>query len=87
MARSSDNDIFLKTSFLYGGNATYLEELQSRYEQNPSSVDEGWRAFFAGLREQQGDAIRNARGASWKQPDWPVPLNGELVSADRKSVV
>lgn len=81
MARSSDNEVFLKTSFLYGGNATYLEELQSQYEQNPSSVDEGWRSFFAGLKEQQGDATRNARGASWKQPGWPAPMNGELVSA------
>ncbi len=81
MARSSDNDIFLNTSFLYGGNAAYLEELQSRYEQNPSSVDEGWRAFFSSLKEERGDAIKNAKGASWKQPGWPVPLNGELVAA------
>jgi 2-oxoglutarate dehydrogenase E1 component len=81
MAKSTDNDIFLKTSFLYGGNATYLEELQSRYEQDPSSVDEGWRSFFAELKERQGDATRNAKGASWKQPGWPVPMNGELVSA------
>ncbi len=81
MARASDNDIFLKTSFLYGGNAAYLEDLEARYEQNPSSVDEGWRSFFAALKEEKGDAIKNAKGASWKQPGWPVPMNGELVAA------
>jgi 2-oxoglutarate dehydrogenase E1 component len=81
MARASDNDIFLKTSFLYGGNAAYLEDLEARYEQNPSSVDEGWRSFFATLKEEKGDAVKNAKGASWKQPGWPVPMNGELVAA------
>ena len=81
MARASDNDIFLKTSFLYGGNAAYLEELEARYEQNPSSVDEGWRSFFAALKEEKGDAVKNAKGASWKQSGWPVPMNGELVAA------
>jgi 2-oxoglutarate dehydrogenase E1 component len=81
MARASDNDLFLKTSFLYGGNAAYLEDLQARYEQNPSSVDEGWRSFFAALKEEKGDAVKNAKGASWKLPGWPVPMNGELVAA------
>ncbi|HWK87366.1 MAG TPA: 2-oxoglutarate dehydrogenase E1 component [Xanthobacteraceae bacterium] len=81
MAKNSDTDTFLKTSFLYGGNASYLEELQSRFEQNPSSVDQAWQSFFANLKEERGDATRNAKGASWKQPNWPVPLNGELVAA------
>src|ERR1700730_913471 len=81
MARASDNDIFLKTSFLYGGNAAYLEDLEARYEQNPSSVDEGWRSFFAALKEEKGDALKNAKGASWKQPGWPLQMNGELVAA------
>src|SRR5258707_1623478 len=81
MARASDNDIFLKTSFLYGGNAAYLEDLEARYEQNPSSVDAGWRSFFAALKEEKGDALKNAKGASWKQPGWPLQMNGELVAA------
>ena len=68
MSKNSDTDVFLKTSFLYGGNATYLEDLQSKFEQDPASVDSGWRSFFAGLKEERGDAIKNARGASWKKP-------------------
>jgi 2-oxoglutarate dehydrogenase E1 component len=81
MAKDSKTETFLRTSFLHGANAAYLEDLQARYEQNPSSVDSEWQAFFASLKEEQGGAAANARGASWKQPHWPVPLNGELVAA------
>jgi 2-oxoglutarate dehydrogenase E1 component len=81
MARDSKTETFLRTSFLHGANAAYLEDLQARYEQDPSSVDGEWQAFFAGLKEERGAPEANARGASWKQPNWPVPLNGELVAA------
>ena len=37
------NDRFSITSFLYGGNAAYIEELQASYERNPQSVDPEWR--------------------------------------------
>ncbi len=81
MARADQNEAFLRTSFLYGGNAAYLEELQARYEQNPTSVDQGWQAFFAALKDEHADVLKSARGASWKRPGWPVPMNGELVAA------
>jgi len=81
MARTADTDNFEKTSFLYGGNAAYLEDLQARYEHNPAAVDAEWRAFFAALKDEKNDVLKNARGASWKQPGWPVPMNGELVAA------
>ncbi|MBX3491282.1 2-oxoglutarate dehydrogenase E1 component [Parvibaculum sp.] len=81
MARQDVNDIFAQTSFLYGGNAAYLEELYARYQQNPSSVDEQWQTFFAGLKDEGSTIVENARGASWKRPNWPIVANGELVSA------
>jgi 2-oxoglutarate dehydrogenase E1 component len=81
MAKDSKTETFLRTSFLHGANAAYLEDLQARYEKNPSSVDSEWQAFFAGLKEESGAPSANARGASWKQPHWPVPMNGELVAA------
>ena len=81
MARQDANEAFLQTSFLYGGNAAYIEDLFARYQENPGSVDAEWRAFFSGLSEEGDLAQRNARGASWKTPNWPVPINGELVSA------
>ncbi len=44
--------VFEETSFLYGGNATFVEGLYERWAANPSGVDASWRAFFESLREQ-----------------------------------
>ncbi|MEM8665290.1 MAG: 2-oxoglutarate dehydrogenase E1 component, partial [Pseudomonadota bacterium] len=81
MARQNANDAFLNTSFLYGGNAQYLEELYARYQTDPGSVDAGWQAFFKDLKDDGQAVIAEARGPKWKRDDWPVPMNGELVSA------
>ena len=81
MAREDKNEAFLRTSFLYGGNAAYIEDLYARFEQNPASVDAGWRDFFAALKDERADVIKSARGASWKIPGWPILANGELVAA------
>jgi len=82
MARQEQaNDVFALTSFLYGGNADYIEELYAKYEDDPTSVDPQWRDFFANLRDNAEDVRKNAQGASWAKPNWPVVANGELVSA------
>jgi 2-oxoglutarate dehydrogenase E1 component len=75
------NGRFSVTSFLYGGNASYIEDLQAQYEKNPASVDPEWREFFDGLADDAGDVKKNAEGASWKAKNWPIQVNGELVSA------
>ncbi len=72
---------FATTSFLYGGNAAYVEQLQERYRADPSSVDPEWRAFFAELNDDAGAVERTATGPAWKRANWPVAANGELVSA------
>ena len=41
----------LKDSFLDGSSSTYLEELEERYRQDPSSVDKSWAGFFRSLGE------------------------------------
>ena len=81
MSRQDANQNFLQTAFLYGGNATYIDDLYARYEQDPGSVDPEWAKLFAGLEENSELVEQNARGASWQRPNWPVPMNGELVSA------
>jgi 2-oxoglutarate dehydrogenase E1 component len=78
---SSTNTAFANTSFLYGGNATYVEQLHAAYEHDPQSVDAEWRDFFAGLNDSAADVEKNARGPSWAKPNWPIEANGELVSA------
>jgi 2-oxoglutarate dehydrogenase E1 component len=89
MSRHELNDAFARTSFLFGTNAAYIEELQARYEENPGSVGDEWRLFFQSLREEQGrDAARVASepGSVSSGPDWGRPVdellaNGDLVEA------
>ncbi len=79
--RTPENEAFDETSFLYGGNAQYLEQMHHRYAQNPAGVDERWRAYFESLRDDPGAVEKEARGPSWARADWPPLANGELVSA------
>ncbi|MEX6508314.1 2-oxoglutarate dehydrogenase E1 component [Jiella sp. M17.18] len=81
MARNQANENFALTSFLYGGNADYIEELYAQYEADPSSVDAGWGDFFKELKDEKRTVLKNAEGASWARPNWPITPNGELVSA------
>jgi 2-oxoglutarate dehydrogenase E1 component len=81
MSRQDANAAFALTSFLYGGNATYIEDLYARYESDPNAVDAEWQAFFGSLKDNAADVVKNARGASWQRPNWPIAANGELVSA------
>src|SRR3954462_3160235 len=80
MSRQDANAAFARSSFLYGGNAAYVEQLHSRYEANPASVDAEWRAFFESLKDERADVIKSASGPSWKRPNIPH-ADGELVAA------
>jgi 2-oxoglutarate dehydrogenase E1 component len=80
MSRQDANAAFARTSFLYGGNAAYVEQLQSRYEANPASVDAEWRAFFESLKDERADVVKNAGGPSWQRPNLQH-ASGELIAA------
>jgi 2-oxoglutarate dehydrogenase E1 component len=54
-----------QTSFLFGANAPFIEELYARYLGDPNAVDSEWRTFFDALAEQKGDVLAEVRGASW----------------------
>ena len=41
---------FQSNSYLFGGNAPYVEELYESYLNNPGSVPEAWRAWFDSLQ-------------------------------------
>ncbi|MEM6384306.1 MAG: 2-oxoglutarate dehydrogenase E1 component [Pseudomonadota bacterium] len=81
MGRQDANAAFAATSFLYGGNAAYLDQLYADYQKDPSQFGSEWAEFFALMGDNASDVAENARGASWKRPDWPIAGNGELVSA------
>ncbi|MEK1869748.1 MAG: 2-oxoglutarate dehydrogenase E1 component, partial [Ensifer adhaerens] len=81
MTRQEANEQFQLTSFLDGANAAYIEQLHARYEADPASVSAEWQAFFKALADRPEDVVKAAKGASWKKNNWPIPANGELVSA------
>jgi 2-oxoglutarate dehydrogenase E1 component len=81
MSRQAANANFALTSFLDGANATYIDELYARYEQNPASVDAEWADFFKSLKDQPADVRKNATGPSWQRPNWPALPNDDLTSA------
>ena len=81
MTRQDFNQALLQTSFLYGGNASFIEDMQARYEKDPNSVEPGWREFFAGLGDDPASVEKIAAGASWEKPNWPQTPKGDLISA------
>ena len=81
MSRQDANAAFAITSFLYGSNAPYIEELYARYEADPKAVDAEWQSFFQSLKDDARDVAENARGPSWQRPGWPPPERNELVAA------
>jgi 2-oxoglutarate dehydrogenase E1 component len=81
MSRQDANAAFARTSFLYGGNADYIDELYARYEADPQAVDGQWRSFFESLKDDARDVAQNAEGPSWGRPDWPPLPRGDLVAA------
>ena len=69
MAKNSDNDIFLTDLLPLWRQRDLLEELQSRFEQDPASVDEHLADFFRRRwRKSAATPTKNAKGASWKRP-------------------
>ncbi len=81
MTRQDKNEQFLLSSFLYGGNADYIEGLYARFKADPNSIDPSWASYFAGLEDTTEQVEQNAEGPSWQRRDWPQAANGELVAA------
>ena len=79
MSRQDANVAF--TSFLYGGNAGYMDDLYARYEVDPKAVDAEWQAFFRSLKDDPAEVLKSARGPSWTLPNWPQPPRDELNAA------
>jgi 2-oxoglutarate dehydrogenase E1 component len=79
MPRQPLNERFLRTSFLSGANAAYVEEMQAEYERNPGSVSDEWRHFFESLNEDREPGRSEARGPTWGTRFPEFEANGELV--------
>ena len=72
-----------ETSFLYGGNAGFVEDLHAKWAADPDSVEPSWRAFFASLRDRVDEVVKANAPPSWAppptdspRPDWVSAIDG-----------
>jgi 2-oxoglutarate dehydrogenase E1 component len=87
------NQVLSETSFLYGGNAPFVEDLYARWAQNPSAVEASWQAFFTSLHEQVDAVKRSAEKPAWApngnavppaRPEWLSALDGLWPAVEAK---
>ncbi|WP_332772902.1 2-oxoglutarate dehydrogenase E1 component, partial [Phenylobacterium sp.] len=85
------NEVLAETSFLYGGNAAFVEDLYARWAADPNSVDGSWRVFFASLHDRADEVKAAAGDRSWTKagapaarPDWLSALDGMWPAIEAK---
>ena len=88
------NQVLSATSFLYGGNGAFVEDLYARWAQSPGSVEPSWRAFFASLHDQADAVKKAAEKPSWTpaavagpRPDWLSAIDGLWPAVEAKLAV
>src|SRR5438034_714288 len=54
---------FLDNSYLYGANASFIEDLYEKYLVNPQSVAEAWREYFDRIQVLPGSAAKDVAHA------------------------
>src|SRR5258707_12396602 len=67
----------LQDSFLSGSNIDFIEGLYARFLEDPSSVDDSWRAFFEQYGREGRPLVTNGKSASSAvalvRPSRPAP--------------
>jgi 2-oxoglutarate dehydrogenase E1 component len=77
----SSNEVFEATSFLDGTNAAFIEGLYAQYLENPDSVDESWRTYFAELGQRGLTQAQLGRGPQGGRDTQASLEDGELIGA------
>ncbi len=77
------NEELLDLTLLNGSNVPFLEAIYDKYQANPNSVDQTWRAWFDRIGADISTFRDSDRGPSWARSDWPiVPQFSEDPLAD-----
>ncbi|MES3028974.1 MAG: 2-oxoglutarate dehydrogenase E1 component [Pseudomonadota bacterium] len=76
------NEVLAETSFLYGGNAAFVEDLYAKWAVDPNSVDASWRAFFASLQDRTDEVKAAAGKRAWTKPGAPAARPDWLSAID-----
>ncbi len=85
------NQVLTETSFLYGANAAFVEDLYARWSKDPGSVDASWAGFFATLHDKAEEVQKAAGKPSWtprqapaQRPDWLSAIDGLWPAVETK---
>src|SRR5438094_423538 len=74
---------FQDSSYLFGGNAAFIEELYEKYLVNPQSVAEEWREYFDRLQVLPGSTVKDIARAPVEESFVQRAKRGELGGAAR----
>ncbi|WP_426174837.1 2-oxoglutarate dehydrogenase E1 component [Massilia sp. TWR1-2-2] len=79
----------LANSYLFGGNAPYVEDLYENYLDNPGSVPENWRSYFDAMQNvpavdgsNKPDVVHSSVIASFAERAKAGPIRVVAASAD-----
>ena len=73
------NQVFAETSFLYGSNASFIEDLHEKWAADPASVSGEWRAFFDQLRDNAETVMAASGAGSWGRSPVSEPSEAAAV--------
>ncbi len=59
------NQVFAETSFLYGANAGFIEDLHGKWAADPASVSAEWRSFFDQLKDSAATVQASSAAGGW----------------------
>jgi len=85
------NALLAETSFLYGGNAEFVEDLHARWSVDPASVEPSWQAYFASLADSAESIRQSIEPPTWTpepideaRPDWLSAIDGVWPAVEAK---
>jgi 2-oxoglutarate dehydrogenase E1 component len=78
---------FLDNSYLFGGNAPFIEELYEKYLGNPQSVPEEWREYFDRMQVLPGSTTKDVARAPVEESFVQRAKRGELGGGQRTAAV
>src|SRR3954465_13552971 len=74
---------FLDSSYLFGANAPFIEELYEQYLVHPGSVPEAWRDYFDRLQQVPGSSAKDVAHAPVVESLVQRAKRGELGGSQR----
>jgi len=72
---------FLNNSYLFGGNAPFIEDLYEKYLVNPQSVPEAWRDYFDRMQVLPGSSDKDVAHAPVVESFVQRAKRGEFAAA------